>query len=508
MSSEKVLMLNPNPRSMSLVQPVVALFYSIFKNNNIEMKFFDTTLYDLTDDFTDPTKVAKESLVFKGSDSGEDKIPNGNVAIPGDFLIGDLRSIIESFQPDVIMVSSTESTVDLTRFILSSIRDFDIPHVLGGVFATYAPDLAISYPEVDILCIGESEPVIVPLVKELAKGVTNFNKIKNLPGVWTKSKFGIITKNPVGSLTDMDLLPRFDASIYDPTRFYRTMNGKMYKMFPVETHRGCPLKCTFCNSPVQNNMYKEATGERYFRGKKISKVMDDVRYFIDELGAEYLFLWADNLLAWSKKETDEFCEAYSDYKIPFYAQSYPTTLNEYKINKLANVGLDRLGMGLEHGNEEFRTNVVNRKYSNEKAIQQVKILNDYNVEFSLNNIVGFPGETPELHMDTVELNRALNPKDASCAIFTPFHGTPLRKIAIDLGYLKDTDQLAPTNFDRSILDMKKFTADEIAGKARVFNLYLKFPKERWHEIKKAESLTDEGDYAWEKLKEEYKVSYQ
>jgi radical SAM superfamily enzyme YgiQ (UPF0313 family) len=236
--------------------------------------------------------------------------------------------------------------------------------------------------------------------------------------------------------------------------------------------------------------------------------MDDVRYFIDELGAEYLFLWADNLLAWSKKETDEFCEAYSDYKIPFYAQSYPTTLNEYKINKLANVGLDRLGMGLEHGNEEFRTNVVNRKYSNEKAIQQVKILNDYNVEFSLNNIVGFPGETPELHMDTVELNRALNPKDASCAIFTPFHGTPLRKIAIDLGYLKDTDQLAPTNFDRSILDMKKFTADEIAGKARVFNLYLKFPKERWHEIKKAESLTDEGDYAWEKLKEEYKVSYQ
>ena len=505
MSSEKVLMLNPNPRSMSLIQPVVALFYSIFKNNNIEMKFFDTTLYDLTDDYTDPTKIAKESLVFK--DNNEDKVPNEKGPIHGRFLIKDLRSIIEFFQPDVIMASSTESTVDLTRFMLSSIRDFNIPHVLGGVFATYAPDLAIGYPEIDVLCIGESEPVLVPLVKGLAKGITNLNEIKHLPGVWTKSKFGVITKNPVGMLTDMDSLPRFDASIYDPTRFYRTMDGKMYKMFPVETHRGCPFKCSFCNSPVQNNMYKESTGERYFRGKKISKVMDDVRYFADELKAEYFFLWADNLLAWSKREIDEFCEAYSDYKIPFYAQSYPTTLNKYKIEKLADVGLDRLGMGLEHGNEDFRTNVVNRKYSNEKAIQQVKILTDYNIEFSLNNIVGFPGETPKLHMDTVELNRALNPRDASCAIFTPFHGTPLRKIAIDAGYLKDTDQLAPTNFDRSILDMKDFPADRIAGKARVFNLYLKFPKERWPEIEKAESLTDEGDSAWEKLKKEYQVLY-
>ena len=35
------------------------------------------------------------------------------------------------------------------------------------------------------------------------------------------------------------------------------MAGKIYKMVPVETHRGCPFTCSFCNSPDQNTLYKK-----------------------------------------------------------------------------------------------------------------------------------------------------------------------------------------------------------------------------------------------------------
>ncbi len=44
MSRIKVLFINPNPRNMSLIPPVVSLFYSIFKENNIMNKL--TNLYD------------------------------------------------------------------------------------------------------------------------------------------------------------------------------------------------------------------------------------------------------------------------------------------------------------------------------------------------------------------------------------------------------------------------------------------------------------------------------
>jgi radical SAM superfamily enzyme YgiQ (UPF0313 family) len=254
-------------------------------------------------------------------------------------------------------------------------------------------------------------------------------------------------------------------------------------------------------------MYKEQTGTRYFRGKTVQKVMEDVRYFIEEMNAGYLYFWADNFLAYSKEEIDEFCKAISEYDVPFYVQSYPTTLNEYKIDKLAQAGLDRLGMGLEHGNEVFRRDIVKRSYSNQKAIDQTTILRQYDFTYSLNNIVGFPTETPELHMDTVDLNRIINPTTSKVSIFTPFHGTPLRDLSVKKGYLKDADVIAPTYAEHSVLEMPQFTKEQISGKARTFNLYIKFPENRWKDIEKAEALTPEGDRIFDELKQEYAETY-
>jgi len=492
----KVMFINPNPRTMSLVQPVVSLFYSIFKKNGIDMRFFDTTLYDVSKKYTNSEKFLQNNLYVKRVDDEVSKvIPE---AKPGTELLKDFRRELEYYQPDVLMASAMESTIVFVREMLGSIRDLGIPHVLGGVFATCAPDLAISYDEIDIVCVGEAEEVIVPLVNNLCSK----KKISNLPGLWVKNK-NKIEKSPIAPLSNLDDNPRFDASIYDDSRFYRMMAGKIYRMFPVETHRGCLQKCTFCNSPLMSKIYKDTTGQKYFRKKSIKKVVEDILYAVNEKNAEYFFFWADNFMLYSRRDIDEFCKVYADIKIPFYVQSYPTTIDEYKIKKLVSVGLHRIGIGIEHGNENFRKKVVNRTYSNKKAIEGVQILQKYDIPYSCNNIVGFPGETPELHMDTVRLNRLLEPHTASCSIFTPFHGTPLRELCLQLGYLKDKQELAPTNSERSILEMPDFTKDQISGKARTFNLYLKFPMSRWKEIEKAEANNPDGDKVWAELRQEY-----
>jgi len=497
MNNIKVMFINPNPRNMSLVQPVVSLFYAIFKQHNIDMRFFDTTFYDVSETYTDANKYIQEvSLGAKRSDESQLKKYLKRPKTRAQ-LFSDFRREMEDFQPHVLFVSCTESTIFFTREILKSVRDLGVRHVLGGVFATYASELAISYDEIDMICVGEGENTIVPLVKRLANG----EKTTDLPGIWTKEK-GQVVKNPVALPVSLDELPGFDASIYEDSRFYRAMSGNIYRMFPVETHRGCPLSCTFCNSPLQNSMYKSETGQSYFRKKSISKVMEDIRYFADEMKAEYIFFWADNFFAYSRKEIDEFCEAYADIKLPFFCQTYPTTLDEYKFKRLVDAGLHKINMGIEHGNEEFRKRVVNRVYSNKKAIEQTKILQSYDVQCGLANIVGFPGETPELHMDTVKLNRIIQPHTASCSIFTPFHGTPLRKLAVELGYMED-DYIAPANSEGSILNMPDFTKEQIYGKARTFNLYVKLPLSRYKDIEKAEENTPEGDRIWEELKQEY-----
>lgn len=500
MFEPRVLFINPNPRNMSLISPVVALFHSIFEREGIAFNFFDTTFYDVSDKYVNTDIKKKEILGVKDYESNYPKELTSKKNRQD--LLYDFRREVETFKPDVIMASAVESTITFARELLRSIRDLGKPHVLGGVFATYAPELSINFDEVDIVCCGEGEEVIVPLARRLAAG----EALEGLPNILFRDGNGNLHRSRLAPPVDVNANPRFDVTPYHESRFYRAMAGKIYRMLPVETHRGCPHRCTFCNSPLQEEMYRENTGVRYFRAKSLDKVFNDIRYFVEDCRAEYLFFWADNFMAYGKRDIDEFCDIYSNFRIPFYIQSYPTNIDEYKVKRLKDVGLDRIGMGVEHGNEDFRRNIIGRVYSNAKAIEKVKILRKYDVEYSANNIVGFPTETPDLHWDTVLLNRALEAHSASCSIFTPFYGTPLRALSLEKGYLKDADILAPTNNDYSVLEMPQFPPDVIAGKARTFNLYIKFPESRWKDVRRAEALTTEGDKIWKELKQELEAT--
>lgn len=493
----RVLYINPNPRTMSLLPPVVSLFHAIFERHGIEMRYFDTTFYDVSDSFTNPDKVSQGTLSVKPVADGA--FAERTVKTGMDTLLADLRGVARDFAPDVVMMSALESTAGFARTMLAALREFGLPHVLGGVFATFAPEVAIRFPEIDVLCVGEGEEIIAPLAERLKAGLP----LDDLPNLWWRGPDGAIVKTPRARPVDLDKNPRFTFAPWDDSRCYRPMAGRIWRMFPVETHRGCSFRCTFCNSPLQDDMYREETGQRYLRQKSLDKVFEDITYFAEDCRAEYLFFWADNFFLYSKAQIDTFCEFYKQYRIPFFVQSYPTSLDEYKLARLAEVGLTRVVLGVEHGNERFRREVIRRNYRNDAAIEKVRLLKKYGIQSSCNNIVGFPGETPELHWDTVRLNRAMAPDNAGISIFTPFMGTPLREISLARGWLKDPDLLAPTNNDYSVLDMPDFPAELIAGKARTFALYLRFPEERWPDIARAEALTPEGDRALAALSKEY-----
>ena len=152
-------------------------------------------------------------------------------------------------------------------------------------------------------------------------------------------------------------------------------------------------------------------------------IKEEIENHIKKWKVEYIYFWADTFLAWSPKEFDEFCEMYKDIKLPFWCQTRIETISEEKFKKLKEVGLHRITFGMEHGNEKFRREVVKRPYSNKLAIELMKIPTELDITFSVNNIIGFPGETRELAFDTIELNRHFKSDDTSCSTLIPFYGT-------------------------------------------------------------------------------------
>ena len=306
---------------------------------------------------------------------------------------------------------------------------------------------------------------------------------------------------------DVNAMPTMDINLFDEQRLHRPMAGKWYKMLPIETMRGCPYKCTYCNSPDQMDLYSSATPDvSFFRKKNIDLVYKELKYFKDEVGAEYNYFWADTFLALSDKEFDEFCDMYTDIRLPFWIQTRPETLTDYKVRRLSEVGLHRISVGIEHGNEKFRTKILDRGWKNEAIIEALKIPKRYGVQFTCNNIVGFPTETRELAMETVELNRHIESDSQNMNAFVPFHGTPLRKMAEELGLI-EPNVITKCLTSDAMLDMPQFTAKEIAGLIKCFVLYVKFPRNRWRDIQKAEEDTPGGRRILEDLKLEFREKY-
>jgi len=495
-----VLFVYPNTYGMNMLPPAIALFSSILKLEGHKVDIFDATYYS-TDYGNDSDGSKAKNLNVVPYDENERGIRRKTT----DWKL-DLRNKVSDFQPDLIALSTTEDMWDLGVILLNGIKDYvhnnKIPVIAGGVFPTFAPEIVINNDMIDMVCVGEGENAMMDLCFRIGKGY-NYNDVTNL---WVKTASGDVVKNDITDPVDINTLPMLDLTLFEEERLYRPMSGKWYRMLPVETMRGCPYKCAYCNSPNQVDLYKSNVNSNFFRKKDLKLVHEELMFFKNKIGAEYNYFWADTFLAMNARELDEFCEMYADIGLPFWMQTRPETLTDEKIKKLSNVGLHRISFGLEHGNEAFRKKYLNRSFRNIDIIEKLRIPIKYGVQFSVNNITGFPYETRKLAFDTVELNRSIESDNQNIYAFVPFHGTPLRPIAEKLGLIRPGEVVRCAT-DSPMLDQPQYTASEVAGLQKCFALYVKFPKNRWKDIERAEKNDEEGNRIFSELRDEYIDKY-
>jgi hypothetical protein len=496
----RVLFIYPNTFGMNMLPPAIALFAALLKREGHQIEVFDTTYYQ-TDYGIDSDGTKMEFLNVVPYD-----MDGRGIRLRSSDWRDDLAKQVVRFKPDLIAVSSTEDMWELALHVLAEVKEYKrtsrVPVIAGGVFPTFAPELALRSPLVDMVCVGEGEHALLDLCDRIERG-RSWDDVTNL---WVKRPDGTIKRNPMSKPVDINDVPMIDVSIFEDARLYRPMSGRVYRMLPIETVRGCPYTCRFCNSPDQVTLYRRETNSRFLRKRRMDLVYKELKYFKENLKLEYAYFWADVFLALNGREFDEFCEMYADVRLPFWMQTRPETVSHDNVRRLADVGLHRISFGIEHGNEDFRSRVIDRRWKNADIIEALKIPHQYDVQYSVNNITGFPTETRELAMDTVELNRQIDADNANLYSFTPFHGTPLRKICEDMGLISP-DTITKCLTDKPVFDQPGYSIDEIMGLRKCFVLYVAFPKERWGDIRRAEADTPEGNRIFAELKQEYMDKY-
>ena len=518
----RVLQVYPNVQMNSLMPQSIGIFTAIFKNEGYTVDLFDCTYYQDIHFGSDQVEIKKTS--DKKKDYTTNKFADDNKAQPTfdtkellekggapkkpNSIKIDFIKKVQNFKPDLILLSVVESTWFLALDLLKSIpeKDRNYKTLFGGVFPTYASDKIIRNEVVDYVCRGEGEEPIMELCNKL---ITN-GRIDDIKNFTIKAE-GNIYKNQLRAGMDLNTVPIPDWDLFDTGSLYRPMQGKIFRTVGVETQRGCPYTCTFCNSPGNNVIYKEETNKIFHRKKSIKRMKEEFDFLIKKYDPELIYFISDTFLAMSSREFDEFKEMYMDYKIPFWMNTRAETINEHRAKGLEDMNMLRCDIGIEHGNSDYRKNYLKRKVSDEIQIKAFETMADYNYTAKANCIIGMPDETRELVFDTINFCRKL-PKTMEATgafIFAPYHGTPLRQMCIEKGYCKEEDivTLGITGSDKSMLNMPQLSSSAIGGLARTFAYYTKFPEDRWDEIKKAEEFTPEGHAMHKKLGEEFDVKY-
>ena len=389
--------------------------------------------------------------------------------------------------------------------MLSSVPEKDRTYktLFGGVFATFADDKLIKNKNVDYICRGEGEEAVMEMCKKLCSA----DRIDNVRN-FTLKVDGQIYRNPLRPAVDLDTVPIPDWDLFDPGSICRPMQGKIWRCVGFETQRGCPYTCTYCNSPGNNVIYKEEGNRIFHRKKSIKRIKQELDSLVKKYDPELIYFVVDTFLAMSHKEFDEFKEMYMDYKIPFWMNTRAETITEHRAEGLEEMNMLRTSIGLEHGNAEYRQKVILKGFDNQMMIDATQMLYDAGIPISINNIIGFPGETRSLIFDTIELNRKLKGIDTTnVAIFAPFHGTPLRKLCLDMGYIKDSFIPGTLNTTITLKNISNLPGYELEGLRKTFAMYSRMPKKYWGKLKKAERNDKQGNLLFKELAEIYTEKY-
>ncbi len=500
----RVLIAYPNLSMMLTPSYAVALFSALLKGQGYAVDLFDCTPYLAAYEFMkEPLPVTRANRLLN-SRRFDAKSLFGS---PRTDLVGDFTAKLEDFQPHVVVFSTlVEDTWPQARQLLEVLAHYpDIQTLVGGVFTTMAPEYVMADPHVRCIGLGEGEETIVEFCETVRAGAAP----TRVPGTWAKDEAGAVVRNRPRALVDINtVMP--DFSLFDERRFYRPLGARIWKTVPLETYRGCPYTCTFCNSPAQVVIAKENAQGYFLRRKSIPTLRREIETMIARYAPEFFYINDDAFMARPKKEIAEFAAMYKDFRIPFWFQTRFEDIDAEKLEWLAGVNCYRISFGLEHGNQPFRKEKLRRAITNGDILKQSRVVAGSGIPYTLNNIVGFPYETRDLLFDTIRLNREIGSFDSvSVNVFVPYHGTVLREMALREGWL-DPERQTTSVIAESILTMPApyLSGPEILALQRVFPLYVKLPESRYPEIQKAERFDEEGDALFDGLsKEFYRLTY-
>lgn len=330
-----------------------------------------------------------------------------------DFTAADLDGAL------YVGVSHMTGSMQIPRALVCAeiAKSRDVPVVFGGAHPSMLLEQTAAHPLVDIAVKGEGEEVAV----EIAEHFQAKRELRLIKGIAYKDDSGkvVITGDrkppPLNEVTHLpyDLLPmeKYLASKID---------------FGYQSSRGCPHRCAFC---AEVALYAKT-----WRPKSAKVVVEEIEEIIKRFNPERIFFYDSNFFC-SKKRVEEFCNLVIErgIKTKFYGECRFDYFHKYTpefLDLIKRTGFNENLFGGESGSDATLA-FIKKDINTQQIIESIKMCKQAGLKSFTSFMIGFPGESDEEMMKTLDMYDrivAIDPEGArinGMFVYTPFPGTEL-----------------------------------------------------------------------------------
>ena len=353
-----------------------------------------------------------------------------NHTTDGDYLTyglsdQDLKKQIADFSPDVIGVSCMFSAMEKNSLHVCGLAKEvcpDVPVILGGIHPSLFPEKMLESGVVDCVIKGEGEFKFKELLENGIERIAVAPKIENLDSI----------PYPARHLIDMEKYIKIGVP-YAPFAKEERVEG-------ILTSRGCPFNCWFCSTT------------HYWGGlrlRSVENIIGEVRELVDKYGIQEIQFADDNMTA-DKEHARELFTRLKDFKLSWCTPHglMMGTLDREMIKLMAESGAYQITVAIESGSQRVLKEVIHKPVPEISKVKElVKVAQDCGIQVHALFVTGFPGETKEEIMMTMDYPFRVGFDSVSFFLVNPLPGSELYGYCKEKGYL-------PENIDFSKMDFK------------------------------------------------------
>jgi anaerobic magnesium-protoporphyrin IX monomethyl ester cyclase len=327
--------------------------------------------------------------------------------------------------------------------------------IAGGHHATFSAPGLLKTGWFDAIFLGEGELGLREFVLK--------KDYRKVPGVMYLEDSVLKNTGPANLVSMEDI---------KPPAYHLLPKGGLALGLGIESSRGCPFKCDFCE-------VRHFFGSGRMRKMTPTHFIENFKIAIENAGASCFILLDDCFTADMKGHVKPICEMIIAESLPIQMVFTARVDNLYKnidmLSLISRAGLNVAFIGVEAVFDETLEK-MNKKggYGRKEIETVVTALKDNGIEPFVSLVFGYPNETPDMVMKTIDYVNSLQVAAALINIATPYPGSNLHKRAVDNNAILTTNYDLYDGIHRVWNDVPEITPQAVADARRNFFLRPEF----------------------------------